>query len=155
MRQNCSLCGEPIDNRMDLKGSSFRPRICSTQCFIWLLGQEATISESYINGPLDYEPFKSPEPSPYGRSQPERRFAEWCRKNKVEYEYEPYIFILPIKKGTIRYVPDFLIKPYNIFVEIKYGLWEGAAYKKLSVFHKHLPIFLVDGPIFTALSKLK
>jgi len=54
------------------------------------------------------------------RSTWEVRVAKWLDENNIEYEYEKHRFNYIDYEGIERiYIPDFYIKNYNIFIEVK------------------------------------
>ena len=54
-------------------------------------------------------------------------------KFKIDYEYEPKVFIFKTETKKIRYRPDFYLKKYNLWVEIK-GMKTELSETKLKLF---------------------
>ena len=50
------------------------------------------------------------------RSEEERRFASWLRKEKLEYHYEKIQFMAANKSS---YTPDFYIEKVGVIIEVK------------------------------------
>ena len=64
------------------------------------------------------------------RSKTEARFAAFFNALDTAYLYEPNVYEFPIRRkdsplhadhpsGTVKYIPDFFLPDYNVFVEIK------------------------------------
>lgn len=73
------------------------------------------------------------------KSRWEAAFAKWCDQNNLSWEYEKQQ--IPVGKGW--YVPDFFIKQWNCFVEVK-GFWRPDAKEKFDLVSKEHKIKLVD-----------
>lgn len=75
------------------------------------------------------------------RSSWEKAFAIYCENNNIEYIYEPKIFDL----GTIRYIPDFYLPIYDLWVEIK-GWWKKQDEEKCKLFKQQITprLFIID-----------
>lgn len=68
----------------------------------------------------------------YVRSKLEANFCRILRDNKVEYIYEPQVFLL--SDGT-SYLPDFKLPRQNIFIELKGRPYEEGQ-RKINLFQK-------------------
>lgn len=75
------------------------------------------------------------------RSSWEKAFAIYCENNNIEYKYEPKIFDL----GIIRYIPDFYLPLYDLWVEIK-GWWKKQDKEKCRLFKEQITprLFIID-----------
>jgi hypothetical protein len=65
------------------------------------------------------------------RSSWEVKFASWCDKNKIKWEYESKTFDL----GNCTYTPDFYLPESNTYIEIK-GYLRNKAKNKIRLFNQ-------------------
>jgi hypothetical protein len=72
------------------------------------------------------------------RSGWERKYAKWCDKNKIKWQYEPKTFDL----GNTTYTPDFYLPKSNTYIEIK-GYLRNNAKNKIRLFSKLFKNFKV------------
>lgn len=63
------------------------------------------------------------------RSSWEYKFALWCDKNNIKWNYESKTFDL----GNTTYTPDFYLSEFNLWIEIK-GYWRDKAKEKFELF---------------------
>jgi hypothetical protein len=62
------------------------------------------------------------------RSSYEREFVRYLDENKINWEYEPKSFILKTYSNRVL-IPDFYLKEYDLWVEIKGYFWHDAKEK--------------------------
>lgn len=62
------------------------------------------------------------------RSSYEREFVRYLDENKINWEYEPKTFILKTYSNRVL-IPDFYLKEYDLWVEIKGYFWHDAKEK--------------------------
>ncbi len=67
------------------------------------------------------------------RSWWEVKFATWLKKNKIAYKYEPFRFMLGVRKS---YTPDFYLPVAGLFVEVKGDVNDQVFLRKLKIFTK-------------------
>lgn len=89
--------------------------------------------------------------SPKGfRSNAEKLFAKYLRKQGIQYEYEPTKFEYEVNESR-KYTPDFLVGK-DIYIEFK-GKFDGAARKKMLLVKNQNPrvdfriVFMQDNKI--------
>lgn len=128
-----------------VKGQWAYPRACSGSCFKELLIKNKLDKIEPI-GDITFVTHDNPDLSM--KSFYERRLAEWLVENKLEWRYEAYTFRLPVSSiQAYHYKPDFLLTDYNIFLEVKAGIWEWGAYKKVYSLAKSYPLYLITPEI--------
>lgn len=74
------------------------------------------------------------------RSTFELKFAQWCNKQELPWEYEPgyfYVGSSPLWQGRY-YCPDFYLPTLSLYVEIKGLMYWGQA-EKYAEFRKRYP----------------
>ena len=81
------------------------------------------------------------------RSAQELLFAIIMEKFKIDYEYEPKVFIFKTETKKIRYRPDFYLKKYNLWVEIK-GMKTELSETKLKLFSLNNNVIMIMTKIF-------
>jgi hypothetical protein len=69
------------------------------------------------------------------RSTWEIKFAKYLDDNNINWEYEPKSFELIINNKEVTYTPDFYLKDFNEYIEIK-GWWRDDAKLKYDAFVK-------------------
>lgn len=73
------------------------------------------------------------------RSAAEANYARFLKFSKIEFEYEPNIFVFDgIKKGCVSYTPDFYIPKEDKYIEFK-GWLDAKSITKLKRFKKYFP----------------
>jgi len=103
-------------------------KTCSKKCYSKLLSikrKELLKNKNFGKRNFEYNGIKY-------RSSWEVEFAKHLDDKGIQFEYEPFGFEL--SNGT-KYFPDFLIKPGNLFVEIKGYLYKNAK-QKIDLFIK-------------------
>lgn len=99
----------------------------------------------------------------YFRSKSEANYAiylDWLKKNKEikDWQYEPMMYEFPIKHGTTRYLPDFLVinnDGSTYLVEVK-GFMDSKSKTKLKRMAKYFPnvkLELVDSKEYNNLKR--
>jgi len=147
MIRHCFTCGEKIHINK-FKGINQTYLICSMDCF---LDACKVIGSDYS---FDINSKKNSGFKSY-RSSVELSFAQILKSNGVKFEYEKY-YVSKNIRGTKRYyLPDFFLPDYNIFIEIKGGIWENNSYSKYKEFVKTVPVYLVTPEIMKFLKKKK
>jgi hypothetical protein len=138
----CSVCGR-MKNILskDMKYlHKAAPLICGTDCLLTKIRSltEFTGRPNYIrtNGALCIG-----EGTVYSRrfriafrSKYELKVAEFLADNGLKFEYERYLF----KLGWKTYTPDFYIRQYDCFIEVK-GLWMMGGRRKMYLFYDGYP----------------
>lgn len=98
----------------------------------------------------------------YFRSKWEANYAlylEFLKKNKeiLDYEYEPYWLEFPIKHGTTRYLPDFLVTTDrgSEIHEVKGHLTSKGKtqLKRVAKYYPHMKVVLIDSVFMKDLKK--
>jgi len=142
MNKSCVVCKTGFIEKYRGWYDQYVPWACSSKCFKAMLANCYYGNEGFLD--IRHSPavteFK--HRSPDFRSNYEREFSEWLRKEKIPHKYEPYIITLGDKS---RYVPDFWVYE-SVFVEVK-GIWTSEGKKKYQSVIKEfygLPIVVVD-----------
>lgn len=86
----------------------------------------------------------------YFRSAWEADFARILKKENINYEYEKKIII----NNDITYLPDFYLKDYDIYFEIKANNGNTYKYDLFKKYYPNITIYLIKGEEFKYLSKL-
>lgn len=72
------------------------------------------------------------------RSAWEANLARVLMSYDITFEFEPYVFTFPIKRGTRSYTPDFLLTKTSEWIEVK-GYFDDKSRIKLKRFKKYYP----------------
>ena len=148
----CKVCGKDIDIKK-YKGIQKSILVCSRDCFVQFIEQHkgsVPIKDLLENFYKDKTPavFSNTNYLADSRSQAERDLMELLNDLDIKYEYEAYSVMNTAKKI---YLPDFYLPKYNLFIEVKDGLWEQGAYAKFSRFSKIINLYLMEGKIIRRL----
>lgn len=79
------------------------------------------------------------------KSRWEAAFAKWCDQQNLTWDYEK----IQIRVNDKWYIPDFFIKEWNCFAEVK-GFWRTDAKEKFNLASKNHKIKLIDKNWFLA-----
>jgi len=148
----CKVCGKDIDIKK-YKGIQKSILVCSRECFVLFLEQNRG---NVPIGELLENFYKNKTPAVFSnavfladsRSQAERDLMKLLKDLDIKYKYETYSVMNTAKKI---YLPDFYLPEYNLFIEVKDGLWEQGAYAKFSRFSKIINLYLMEGKIIRRL----
>jgi len=149
MLVRCACCGNSFEVK-NFKGMPHTPMVCSADCLKEFFRDKAVdprlfarlFTEDGLNGLRAFDNITNFAVG--GRSEIELKIAEFFDKNGIAYEYEKYSLML----DKDMYLPDFFLPRYNIFIEVKYDVWERGAYAKLRRMSYLYPIYLITKEIY-------
>lgn len=75
------------------------------------------------------------------RSSWETKYAEWLDKKGFTWSYEPKTFFL--ERSKLFYIPDFFVKEFNSYVEIK-GYMRGNSKTKIDEFKQTNNLLIIE-----------
>lgn len=138
----CCICNNPFEDKTS-KGSYFGTNTCSGKCFIKKLGK--------ADKTMKIEGIPNSQKGGVRRSALERRAENVFRKLGLAFEYEPKFFKLT---HTLHYLPDYYLKDYNVYLEVK-GLWQGTSLRKCYKFKDYYPnnFFVIQSDDLRRMSK--
>jgi len=142
MISQCHICKRNVMIKK-FKGMSKAYIMCSFECFI-------KTCES-VGGPFalpDNVTMKKNKMPKIYRSALEENFAKFLTDNRIEFKFEPYIFVYKNGNKTKYYLPDFYLPNYEIFIETKGDLWGSGAYPKFKIFLQFIPLLLINNGLF-------
>lgn len=137
----CARCGSRYKiPQKDYKLLGLSDNLCSADCLIDRIKTfeptEMVGSYSNITITTDYGPgtWWSVKFSQTFRSQYEELVALLLYHNLMNFEYEKYTFLV----NGVPYTPDFYVKDYDCFLEVK-GVWTLGKKKKVEKFLQAYP----------------
>lgn len=114
--------------------------VCSKECIkkwvaknkqkkVWVDCSHCAIhpNEDLVSSDLPFKP-------EFFRSLYEYHVATWLQESSISFTFEPFVIEFDGKS----YLPDFFLKDYGVFLEVK-GKWGVSQKKKLATFRQTFP----------------